>query len=248
MKKIINCLIFLYLLPLRISNRLSLYIKGKILLYEEHYVIAIDVIRRYFPNDRGVIIDIGAYDGDSATFFGKRLPNNLIIGFEPNRDLYKAGVERVKNYPNIQLHNVGLADFSGEADLHITKNIASSSLLPINEKAEHVEVVQDRIIKVAVDTLDSFFKECQDVLLIKLDVQGAELKVLKGGTETLKRTKLVLTEVSVVEMYQGGCLYFELDAFLRGNGFLMHTSISNYNHEGTKYHDILYLNSKFRNS
>lgn len=59
---------------------------------------------------------------------------------------------------------------------------------------------------------------------------------------TLKKTRLVLTEVSIAEMYSGGCLYYEVDEILRRNGFGIHNLISNYNNEGVKYFDILYIN------
>ncbi len=243
MRKLIDFFISLYLLPLRLSNRLALYVKGRILTYDEHYVVALDIIRNYFPGDRGIVIDIGAYDADSTFFLGKQLVNNTILGFEPNPIPYQAGLKRIKDLPNIELHNIGFSDKAGEVDLHVTKNLVSSSLFPVNENNE---VSVDRLIKAKVDTLDSFFKRYENILLIKLDVQGAELNILTSGIETLKKTKLVLTEVSITEMYRGGCLYFELDEFLRQNGFIIHTQISNYNNEGTKYFDIVYINSTFQ--
>ncbi len=240
MRIIIDFFISIYLLPLRMSSRLALYVKGKILTYDEHYIVTLDAIRRYFPNDRGIVIDIGAYDGDSAIFFTKRLVDNPILGFEPNPIPYLIGLEKIKGYPKIQLYNLGFSDAAGEVDFHVAKNLVSSSLFSVNENDE---VSIDKVIKVKVETLDSFFHKHEDVLLIKLDVQGAELNILKTGKETLKKAKLVLTEVSITEMYQGGCLYFELDEFLRENGFIVHTMISNYNYQGTKYFDILYVKS-----
>ena len=88
--------------------------------------------------------------------------------------------------------------------------------------------------------MDKFFEGYQEILLLKLDVQGAELSVLRTGRKTLEKTKLVLTEVSVVELYHGACLYYDLDQFLRDNNFSIHTVITNYNKDGAKYFDILY--------
>src|SRR5262249_5778065 len=55
--------------------------------------------------------------------------------------------------------------------------------------------------------------------LIKLDVQGFELEVLRGGTRTLKRARWVLSEVSFRPFYEGQVLFSELAAFLATHGF-----------------------------
>jgi FkbM family methyltransferase len=55
--------------------------------------------------------------------------------------------------------------------------------------------------------------------LLVVDVQGAELMVLKGATETLKHAKAVICEVSSQPYYQGGVLYPELSVFLAKHGF-----------------------------
>jgi len=57
---------------------------------------------------------------------------------------------------------------------------------------------------------------------LKLDVQGAELKVLTGGVVSLKRTLVVHTEVEFVEIYAGQPLFADIDQFLRGHGFVFH--------------------------
>jgi FkbM family methyltransferase len=57
-----------------------------------------------------------------------------------------------------------------------------------------------------------------DLLLV--DVQGAELLVLKGATSLLKSAKAVIVEVSLQPYYEGGVLQPELREFLRGRGFM----------------------------
>lgn len=239
MRRVIDLLISLYLSPLRLSSRLALYVKGKILTHEEHYLVALDIIKRLYPSDKGVLVDIGAFDADSTVFFGRRLPNNKILGFEPNPQPYQNGIDRARPYSNVQLFNMGFSDTIGVVDLHVTKNLVSSSLYNIKDFSE---ISPDKIIKVKVDTLDNFFSDYGQILLLKLDVQGAELNILQAGKETLKKTKLVLTEVLVFEIYHGACLYHEVDQLLRNNNFQVHTIITNYNKDGIKYFDILYKN------
>lgn len=239
MRRFINWLISCYLAPLKLSAKLSLYVKGKILTYDEHYLITLDVIKRKFPADKGVVVDIGAFDGDSTVFLAEKLKHNTILGFEPNPTPYAQGMKNVEPFTNVKLYNLGFSDHVGEVDLHVTKNLVSSSLYGIKDFSE---ISAEEVIKVKVDTLDHFFESTQEILLIKLDVQGAELTILQQGTETLKKTKLVLTEVFVTEMYEGGCLYYQVDELLRKNNFQVYSIITNYNNEGTKYFDVLYIN------
>lgn len=237
-KKWIDALLNVYLFPLRLSTRLALYVKGKIFRYDEHFVVTLDVIRRNFSSSRGIIIDIGAYDADSTEYFAKHLTANKIYGFEPNPAVFERGKDRIRNFANVEFVNVALSDAKGLKTLFVTDNLVSSSL---HKEIPNAEFSFDHKIDVQCDTLDSFFRDASDILLIKLDVQGGELDILRAAKETLRRTRLVLTEVSIVNFYEGGCMYYQVDEFLRNSGFIIHTMISNYNNEGTKYFDILYI-------
>ncbi|MBX3390089.1 MAG: FkbM family methyltransferase [Phycisphaeraceae bacterium] len=64
--------------------------------------------------------------------------------------------------------------------------------------------------------------EVSDVHFLKLDVQGAELDVLKGAERTLKSVMLVYCEVEFLDMYKGQPLFGEIDSFLRTQGFMLH--------------------------
>lgn len=236
-RRIVDAILQLYLLPLRASARLALYAKGKFISHEEHFLITADVIRRKFPEHKGLIVDVGTYDGDSAIFFATRFKNR-VIGFEPNPTAYAKAHENVARFSHVEVVNLGLSDSVGQFDFYVSKNGDSSSLLAIKDFSE---IELEKKITVSVTTLDIFLYNHPEILLLKLDVQGAELNLLKGGVETLKRTKLVLTEVSIAEMYHNTCLYYDLDKMLRDNGFKIHTLITNYNNEGTKYFDILYI-------
>jgi FkbM family methyltransferase len=70
-------------------------------------------------------------------------------------------------------------------------------------------------------TLDGLLAELGlgPVDLLVVDVQGAELLVLKGAVQTLAQVKAVVSEVSTQALYDGGVLFDELRDFLRGHGF-----------------------------
>lgn len=46
----------------------------------------------------------------------------------------------------------------------------------------------------------------------------------------------------ISKIYKGGCDYYEVDEFLRENGFVIHSIFSSYHNEGSKYFDVLYIN------
>lgn len=65
-------------------------------------------------------------------------------------------------------------------------------------------------------------KEIQTCDFLKVDVQGAELDVLKEATQTLGKTAVVEIEVEFVALYKDQPLFAEIDIFMRANGFLLH--------------------------
>jgi len=60
----------------------------------------------------------------------------------------------------------------------------------------------------------------EHVDLLKLDLQGYELRALNGGLRTLAMTDYVISEVEWVELYKGQVLFYELDKFIESHGFV----------------------------
>jgi hypothetical protein len=73
--------------------------------------------------------------------------------------------------------------------------------------------------KVRVERLDSFPEIIESPALLKIDVQGFELEVLKGADKLLQRFQAVVLEVSHAELYHGAPTPDELAAFLDDAGF-----------------------------
>jgi hypothetical protein len=77
-------------------------------------------------------------------------------------------------------------------------------------------------IECRVTTLDALMREVswtEDIDLLKIDVQGAELLSLSGAERTLERVLLLLTEVSFAPLYEGSCIFGEVYEFLTARGF-----------------------------
>jgi len=97
--------------------------------------------------------------------------------------------------------------------------------------------------------LDTLVRHMAHVDYLKLDVQGAELMVLQGATETLDRVTFVQVEISVVDYNDGGVCWYQLDDFLRSHGFYFYDAagfnrLDWFHTKGIGQFDSLYINPK----
>lgn len=123
--------------------------------------------------------------------------------------------------------STGLSDHPSEKPLYLTKLPAASSLYPLNIDAlkcfanyEWHEVVGSASI--TLDTLDHCLDGRAELQpdFLKVDVEGADLDVLKGGEAALDKSILGLQiEVSFIERHRGAPFFSDADIFLRERGF-----------------------------
>jgi FkbM family methyltransferase len=123
---------------------------------------------------------------------------------------------------------LALADVSGERTLYLTREMACSSLYrpdstltgSLPELACASEVGTSKIV---VTTLDewSAANGVAEVDFIKLDTQGAELDVLRGGERALESVRGLEVEVEFNPIYIGQPLFGDVDRFLRDRGFVL---------------------------
>ncbi|BAY33766.1 hypothetical protein NIES2107_56680 [Nostoc carneum NIES-2107] len=169
------------------------------------------------------VIDIGANIGQFAISINAALPQAKIYSFEPIPDCFhqlKASMAGIKNFTAF---NLGIGDQAG--DLVFQQNIysQSSSFLQMTNlhKTAFPETVDSHPINVKIEKLDVVSETIvlTDPLLIKIDVQGYEDKVLSGGKATIKRAKLIIIETSFTGLYQGQPLFDDIYFQLKDWGF-----------------------------
>lgn len=245
MKKLIHSLY--RLIPLPIKVRYYLPIKDWLTAdgAEHLYCIVRMVKKLQIPTNDKIIIDVGAAEGAVALFFQKYLQPQKTLAFEPVPDIYPKLF--YDENQNVQLFRYALNNIKGTQSIFITSNAYSSSLLkPQNNDQFQNQTTQ--IIETVI--LDDFLRENhfhQEILLLKIDVQGNELNVLKGATQTLKNTHIVLIEQNNHHLYQNASKYFQVDEYLRQNNFVLINMIAIYKKLGIIAHewDAIYLNKKF---
>jgi FkbM family methyltransferase len=117
-----------------------------------------------------------------------------------------------------------VAQEAGTLTLELNEALATSSVLRINREAPELTQVHlgtPRYLDREARTLDDIAaaSRLEWIDLLKLDVQGFEDRILRGGRQALARTALIWTEVSFVPLYENSCAFPDLHQFLREAGF-----------------------------
>jgi FkbM family methyltransferase len=170
-----------------------------------------------------LLLDVGANRGQFSLMARHLHPNLPIHAYEPlaaEAAIYRAVFG---GQAGIELHELALGDRAGMAELHVSGRPDSSSLLPIGELQVRIfpstaEVASRRVEVATLDGLPGHWRSAQRALL-KLDVQGFELNVLRGATAALRHCAFVYAECSEVPLYTGQALRAEVEGFLRLQGF-----------------------------
>lgn len=212
---------------------------------------AIKLLKSLKKQSELTIIDVGAFDGETAILFSKAFPDAAIMAFEADPLSFKTAKTKTQKYSTIQLHNFALSDTNEKASFYITSNKVSSSLNKINSLEVNTLDYQNELnitqtIELETRKLDEFTQN-KKIDLLKIDTQGHELKVLGGSKETLKNTRFVLIEMSNHDMYTKGCHYYELDEWMRNHGFKLADIIVTFRQKGLKISefDAIYENTSF---
>ncbi|MEB3215435.1 MAG: FkbM family methyltransferase [Nostocales cyanobacterium 94392] len=170
------------------------------------------------------IIDIGANKGQFAMTINAVFPQAQIYSFEPIPECFKDLINCRKFIDNFTAFNFGLGDDSG--DLEFEKNMftASSSFLKMAEvhKEAFPFTKDSKTINVKIERLDNIVENLTltEPLLIKIDVQGYEDRVLQGGMQTIKRAKLIIIETSFQKLYEEQPLFDNIYCQLKDWGFV----------------------------
>ena len=135
------------------------------------------------PVNHDVIIDGGAWIGDSATAFGNQLKGDChIFSFEPTRENYDRLIHNIsKEHLSDTVRPVNAGLWSNSCQMSVDNTLANSMQYQVSEgRHESIRVVD----------LDSFVQDEETVVnLVKMDIEGSEIEALKGAQRTLSEQK-----------------------------------------------------------
>jgi len=153
------------------------------------------------------ILDIGAHHGQTAEELRAILGPTPIHCFEPFPESFRALESNTSTLSDVHTHPLALSDTDGTASFHSNANSQTNSLLDNDTDNNRMPAATAHRDQVTVQTsrLDTFtsVKLRNQRLFIKADVQGAELRLIEGGRDTLaKMTDVFYTEVSLARLYK----------------------------------------------
>jgi FkbM family methyltransferase len=180
----------------------------------------LDIFKNVFQEQSIVIYDVGANRGSTIRSFIESFPNSTIHAFEPHLPFYDDLVLQYGQYKNIIINNLGISDIETKLIFNVNRSLDTSSFLTskqtgLNSDSQVVTVQQ---IKVPVTTLENYTKihEPERINILKLDIQGSELRALKGALNLLKNQKIdmIFCETYFIQQYDEQPLFFEIAQFL----------------------------------
>ena len=168
------------------------------------------------------LIDVGSNKGQFVLLCIKFFPNLLIYSFEPIKEALIKQKNLLSFKNNIYFYNTGIGNKNKIINFFITNRADSSSFLTINKSKNYNKnyyVKEKRKIK--IQKLDQILKNKKLIkpVLIKIDVQGFELEVLKGSKKILPNIDYLLLEVSKNQMYNKQAIELEIINFLKKEKF-----------------------------
>lgn len=212
--------------PLRGRARLTWWAHLFKALARQHHTELIPILRPVLPPD-GIVFDVGAHAGQMAKLFALMAPKGHVYAFEPGA--YALSIlrpmVRMKGRGRISIDPIAFGAAPGTLMLSTPIKKSGSlgfGLSHLGEGGEGGKVFRH---EVAVETVDRLVasKELKRLDLIKADIEGWEMQLLLGATETLTRLRPVVF-VEAVDFYlsRAGDSRAALWSFMRERGYRPH--------------------------
>lgn len=196
---------------IRVRTSLSSHIESQLFWqgFQEADEDTVNAMKSMLPED-GVMIDCGANIGSFTLVAARHCPRGQVHAFEPSK-AHLARLEhnlRLNGFKNVLLNPVGLSDESSGGTLYVPNAVGEMNntggatmfrggLPPAGWDPEQIQLVRldDYVEKAGIQRVD----------VIKIDIEGAELKALAGGRRMIERLRpKVLMEVDLENLERAG--------------------------------------------
>jgi len=197
------------------------------------------------------IVDVGANTGQFARYISTFFPEAHVYCFEPLPDPYKElhdWAVRQKS-DRVTAVNLALGDQEGTLEMfwHVGHSPSSSFLHATDVCKTLYPATQKQVLtQVNLTTLDKWLKGLHTPpapdILIKLDVQGYEHKVILGGQETFSVAQACILEVSLDHLYDDQATFEDISSLLYDLGYRY---IGNLSQHYAKDGHVIYVDAVF---
>lgn len=136
-----------------------------------------------------ILVDVGAFIGDYTDFFLKKIgENGKVYSFELNRNNFNHLFNKFKNLHNVFIFNMAVSDINENISFYGSNQTSNILGYDVNfNNSTHMGYVESI-------RLDKIFSGETRINLIKIDVEGAEIKVLNGMSGIIDRVDSILLE------------------------------------------------------
>lgn len=167
--------------------------------------------------ERGVkietVFDIGAYRGEWTDFVSKFLQDANFEMFEPNK-VHNEYLQKIGH----RFHNVLIANENKDVDFYSVGSTGDSIYLEHNPIYDG-QVPQRHHARTLDDLMSDTNLGLRQPDLIKIDTQGSEIDILRGGLQVSRNTKIIILECPIVEYNLGAPKFDDYLTFMQSIGF-----------------------------
>jgi len=171
------------------------------------------------------IIDVGANEGQFGSMMRKLDFKGDIHSFEPVKLTYDLLTKATAGDPHWTAHNLALGRAPGRLVMNVSEgSVFSSALRPTDYGvAKFNDIKVQRQEEVEVSTLDHFIErhlsDRKRRIFLKMDTQGYDLEVFAGATASLDKICCLLSELSLIPIYDGMPDYLQALAAYQDKGY-----------------------------
>lgn len=175
------------------------------------------------------VLDIGANAGQFAEYIGKLFPDAMVYSFEPLPDCFEKLQSKMAGAINFRAFNLALGNQTADMEFERNEFSPSSSFLKMANLHREAFPYTRNASAVSVKTrrLDDLLPELRlrEPVLVKIDVQGYEDEVLRGGARIIQAASLIVIETSFETLYEGQHLFDDIYRKLTDWGFVYHGAV-----------------------
>ena len=193
------------------------------------------IIKNSISTKKPTVFDVGGHKGQSINYLKELFPNCSIYSFEPDPDSFVALQKKESNL--VKVFNMAISNKIGKVKFF--KNIIShtNSIYRVNlESIDSIRATKERScsnstyvnevnkeIEVESITLKKFINDNDvgHIDLLKIDVQGAEAKVLEGAE--LSIIDNIIVEISLYDFYEKSSSFIDIEKILLPERFYLHS-------------------------
>lgn len=174
-------------------------------------------------------IDIGANDGNISKAINYISPKTTIFAFEPIKQKKSIIESKIKS-DNLTVETLALGDHTGIQEFYEYDFLPASSFLKPDPKIFGKKIAKSYPVKIT--TLDQYFdkKKFKKPVFIKMDTEGTENLIIRGGQKLLRQASLIIIETSFIKHRKNQCLFDEIHSYLIKLGFTYKGSMPDSNY------------------